>query len=308
MAAPTFVNAGAMGGQAANTTVTLPLPGSRVNGNLLVAFLQFAISNRTPTWPAGWTSIANTNGASGSAACAYRYVDGTETACSPTWTGLANVDGRIYQYSGTLGSAPIGAHHETISSAGNTGSDAGATATSNNSLFILLLGGGNDTETRSSGPGGSWNTDSAWTTAGVGGVGAWSESTPSTVGSASDSSSFTMAGGAGGMLWSVFTIELLSEVAPTEAHITASPALGISQATTLTTSVSISASPSLGISEAVTFSDTQNLTASPALGLSEAAAVQLERDLVASAALGVSMAAQVRAAKIGAQPVVCITT
>jgi hypothetical protein len=307
MAAPSFVNAAAMSGTAADTHLSVNLPGSRVNGNLLVCVLNFGISDRTAVFPSPWVVIANTHAASaGSSVVAYRYVDGTETAPNVTWTGLANCDGRIYQYSGTLGSSPIGAHHETISSSsGNTGSDSGVTVTSNNSRVVLYLSGGIGNETVASGPGGSWTQDSAFTTASIGGVGAWSETTPSTVGSASDSSSFTLNVGANSR-YSVFTIELLSEVAPTEVDITAAPSMGFSEAATISNTAVLSAAPSIGFSEAALVSLENIIPPDINTGFSVAATVTPERDLTAAPSLGFGANREPLKYR-RQQPVVCIT-
>ena len=107
--APSYVNVGTQVGATA-TALTLTLPGSRVNGNLLVAmFSANSPTSADVTWPAGWTKI-DTSGGSGSplASWAYRYVNGSETAPNITWTGTATARGVIAQLTGVRSTLPIG--------------------------------------------------------------------------------------------------------------------------------------------------------------------------------------------------------
>lgn len=313
MAAPVFVNAGVTGGVGFGSGFSnMGMPASRVNGNYLIGLAAvdtgtartMAVSGGGGGWAVLGTPDVSSNGNS---LVFYRVVDGTESAPTISWTGNDNGCGTILQYSGLYGASPFGNIQQSRLTSANATIAATAISSlaSSNSLVLgFVVGGSASSITITSAPGGSWTLDHS-NSAGLAKLVAYDNPSVATQGSSGPSFSITFNTAA---KWMAYQIELQSQAPTSEVDITASAALGISQAVTLDTFASISAALSLGISEAVTFADTQNLTASPALGVSESALVQLERDLTAAAAVGITMAAQLRAAKTGAQPVVCITT
>jgi hypothetical protein len=111
---PTFVNAGAMASFTVAASVTPVLPGSRVNGNVLIAPCRFCGSGAAGTVSvsgAGWVIGASVNQAVNHRATvvAYRYVDGTEAA--PTFTstlGSNTFEAQVLQYTGVVASTPFG--------------------------------------------------------------------------------------------------------------------------------------------------------------------------------------------------------
>lgn len=141
---PTYVNVGAQTSATA-AALSLTLPGSRVNGNLLIAFI--GVNSPTSagiTWPGGWTPI-DVNGGSGSplAGWAYRYVDGSETNPSVSWTGSATCRGGIMQLSGTRSSSPIGHTTKNFQVSTTTITCPELVPVSNNSLAFGIQHTGN---------------------------------------------------------------------------------------------------------------------------------------------------------------------
>lgn len=136
---PSFVNDGGYIISTNSISFSPALPGSRVNGNLLIAMFESG-NNRTITLSgSGWTS----GGAAVPAApntgfvWAWRIVDGTEA--SPTFSASGGTDGAavVLQYHGVAAS-PIGA---TNSQGVVNGSiSMSITTTAPNSLVVLLLG------------------------------------------------------------------------------------------------------------------------------------------------------------------------
>jgi hypothetical protein len=265
MAAPTFVNAGSFGGQSANTTVTLPLPASRVNGNLLLAVVSFGQADKVPTlsWPSGWTPLISLTGidAFASSAVAYRVVNGSEVNVVLTWTGLTDVEGRIFQYSGVFSSSPIGATHATRNAGNSTSvSEAGVTVQRNNSLVAVIFAGGQSTETWNSGPSG-YTIDAAWTQVGVGGAAEYSQTTPSVAGNASTAVSITMNSA---HRYSCYSIEVTSESANTAPVVSTSAAITYYQddpATAIATDITVTDADSANMASG-TVSITANFSSS----------------------------------------------
>lgn len=140
---PEFVNAGTQTGSGAGDTTTLPLPGSRVNGNLLLAVMSVRSDSSMSTTTNGWTKWQQGNGSSGGLVCGvaifYRFVDGTETDITISH-GAGSHSGRILQYTKTsLASPPIGASRENDGN-GSPHSVNGITTTRRNSLVIYING------------------------------------------------------------------------------------------------------------------------------------------------------------------------
>ncbi len=134
-AEPVYVNAAAPTMVSAAATITIGLPGNRVNGNLLVAHLSISSSTATAVWPAGWTQIENWTIGSQNGSSAYCYVTGSEAAPVVTWTGSSGAMGRVDQFAHTAPTSPIGAtsHNSTTSGSITT---AAITSTRANSLIL----------------------------------------------------------------------------------------------------------------------------------------------------------------------------
>lgn len=136
---PQFVNVAAKAFAVNGPSVTLNLPTGRVNGNVLIAMVQFG-NNRAPpvTWSSGWTLILNTDGStSNDLSCAWRFVTGSEAAPTASASSNTTYMGTVAQYSGCNATAPIG------SKAGIVSSGAGVvnfTPLQANSLLLAIQG------------------------------------------------------------------------------------------------------------------------------------------------------------------------
>lgn len=230
MTFPAFVNSGAKQFAASGTTITPALPASRVNGNLLIAVISHGVVDKTDTFPAGWTALTSQASVTNtSMATAWRIVDGTETAPAITWTGSSSAVAQVFQYSGNHPTAPIGhTHTNTNVSASTTASDAGVTLLGTNSLIAVFVGG--DTAGGSTiGAATSYTKDVDFVGSGTGGnIAEYSEQ------KASGSSDAFSATTSASRRWNTASIEIV--VSPGTANITASPALGISEAAAVATS------------------------------------------------------------------------
>lgn len=105
-----YVNEGSQSSfNADGGTVTIGLPSSRANGNLLIALLTTTFNN-AQTWPASWDVIYAAWNQTHYVSIAWRIVDGTEAAPTVTWPTTSGKTGRCqcYQFSGTLIDTPIG--------------------------------------------------------------------------------------------------------------------------------------------------------------------------------------------------------
>src|SRR3954468_23827434 len=132
MARPTFVNSGGWASATASSN-TPPLPGSRVNGNLLFAFLRFN-SGATVSTPSGWTGPLNSSGLT---LCYWRLVDGTETAPLFSWGTSKNAQAEVFQFHGNT-SNPFGGNHVN-SGTGTALSTGNITTTTDDALIIALM-------------------------------------------------------------------------------------------------------------------------------------------------------------------------
>jgi hypothetical protein len=214
MAAPAFVNFGAVGGVGFGTGFSNEgLPASRVNGNILI--IVATVANGTARTMAisggggGWSIIGTPDvSTNGNSLVAYRIVDGTEAAPSITWTGNDNGCGVILQYSGDFSSNPIGnIHQNALSVANATMTESGITLARGNSLVLGIVLGSGSPATISTPPGGSWTQDQV-NTAGLGTLAVWDNSSVATQGSHSPSFSATMNFSA---KWMAYTIEIASQ-------------------------------------------------------------------------------------------------
>jgi hypothetical protein len=213
MAAPTFVNFGAVGGVGFGSSFSnMGLPASRVNGNILI--MCATVTTGTARTMAvsggggGWTVIGTPDvSANGNSLVAYRIVDGSESAPVVSWTGNDNGVGVILQYSGDFSSNPIGNIHQNALTVSNaTMTESGITLARTNSLVIAIVVGGGP-NTISAAPGGSWTQDQV-NTAGLGSLAIWDNPSVSTQGSHSPSFSVTFNNASKYM---AYTIEIASQ-------------------------------------------------------------------------------------------------
>lgn len=143
MSGPTFVNNGAFK-QSVASSISPALPGSRTNGNLLLAFGKVAGSGAftVSVSGSGWTTFTGGSINQGGAKAqlfAYRYVDGTEAAPTFSIASAAVLDAVVCQYTGVVGSSPIGAHNSNSSGGAQTTLTCnGVTSTANNSLAVIF--------------------------------------------------------------------------------------------------------------------------------------------------------------------------
>jgi hypothetical protein len=131
-----FVNIGSIA--QANSVHTATLPGSRVNGNLLVFYFKVRSTTNDPTLSAGWT-LLDSFGYGGSTqryGVAYCFVTGSEAAPTLTWSGGGTAVSIIAQYSGTDATTPLVAGTNNGASSGTTISTTAINSSRNNSLAI----------------------------------------------------------------------------------------------------------------------------------------------------------------------------
>jgi hypothetical protein len=116
---PAFVNEGTINGSLGSTSITPALPGSRVTGNLLVAFVQITNGDVSISVDNGWTIDAGLtqHDANGSSALAWLLVDGAEAAPTFSWSGSLINHAQVFQFAGNDGTSPIGA---TANGSGNS--------------------------------------------------------------------------------------------------------------------------------------------------------------------------------------------
>jgi len=139
MTYPAFVNANSI---TQSTSVHSPtLPGSRVNGNLLVLFFKVRSTTNDPTVSAGWTQL-DTFGFGGSTyrfGIYYCFVTGAEAAPTVTWSGGGQCVSLIVQYSGVDQSAPLVAGSKNGAQTGATATNTAINSTRDQSIAISAI-------------------------------------------------------------------------------------------------------------------------------------------------------------------------
>ncbi|PPC98351.1 MAG: hypothetical protein CTY35_05365 [Methylotenera sp.] len=124
------------------TSISVPLPTSLVNNNLLIGAVFSGSVATTHIWPAGWTVIDNSTSGSYTRSVAYRIVDGTESSPSVSWsTGSANARALCLQYSGILATYPVGDSASKINTTKTNTSDPITTEGINSSVIYINLPG-----------------------------------------------------------------------------------------------------------------------------------------------------------------------
>jgi hypothetical protein len=138
--APSIVNASTFTTSAATLTpAAWSLPGSRVNGNILILFAYCNNSSMNLSLSgAGWNLIdRNITSLGNNALIAWRVIDGTEAAPSTTSSGSSFHSGQIFQVQ-SANAAPIGAERQNEAS--NTAiSIAAINTTKAKSLIMAFL-------------------------------------------------------------------------------------------------------------------------------------------------------------------------
>jgi hypothetical protein len=140
MAAPTFVNQGALVAVASAATLTPGLPASRVNNNIMISVCLVAATGKTVTTAtAGWTIGDSINSGNVSGAWAWRLVDGTEAAPVWTWTGNAKCAAYILQYTGNATVSPINTSNKASGNSSTTETVAALTTSADQCVIIDCL-------------------------------------------------------------------------------------------------------------------------------------------------------------------------
>lgn len=203
----TFVNNVARSSSGGATTTSPTLPGSRVTGNILIAFAGFkAAGTPTLTTGPGWVVIDTQTVGTWSAIVAWRRIDGTEAA--PTFTSPGGSVANFSQALQMTGPdpnmvSPIGAKSANTGST-STHSVNALTTTRNASGVIYLDAAAANTALTS--PGGVWTQDIDQGSATGATRDSMGHSYVATSGSSSGNISTTGANAA----WVMWQIELLS--------------------------------------------------------------------------------------------------
>lgn len=143
MTAQAYLNVGTRSQSAGATSQTPSLPGSRTNGNLLIA-QAWSKNNATHSISGtGWAAIpglSQTNsGASMTTSWWYRLVDGTEGAPTISWTGSVACGAQVIQFlRDDESTPPFGFVGTPSTGTTSTHTSTGQNTTYNNSLVIYL--------------------------------------------------------------------------------------------------------------------------------------------------------------------------
>lgn len=101
--AVTYVSVGTNTVSASAATLTPALPGSLVNGDMLIGCCA-SKNNATHTWPGGWATLMQNNvGASFTVSIAMHMYTTGDAAPAVTWTGAVACGAQIAQYTGVSG-------------------------------------------------------------------------------------------------------------------------------------------------------------------------------------------------------------
>lgn len=139
MALPTWVNNGTQATTASATSLApAALPGSRVNNNLLFAFIGIKATGKSPSVGGGWTVGDTINTGTETGCWAWRLVDGTEAVPTFSWSGAAAATTQIMQFSGNAVS-PIGVKNKNAANSSTTETIASLTSSADNSLIIGVM-------------------------------------------------------------------------------------------------------------------------------------------------------------------------
>jgi hypothetical protein len=137
MTTPAYANVGTRSSVGSGTSVTPALPGSRVNGNILICIVGVSGTSNHSVSGSGWQALGSQytpSGATFRASLWWRVVDGSEGSPTVSWTGSAGHGAQIFQITRANfdTTAPFGAI--TANAAiGIAHSNPGLTTTRNNS-------------------------------------------------------------------------------------------------------------------------------------------------------------------------------
>lgn len=119
-----YINSGGVNGALGGTSGTATLPGSRTNGNLLVAYIQIKIPSESISTPVGWFVIDAGSDGSQVSIIVGKFVVGGETDPAFSWTTSGIWHCEVVQWSGVDNAAPIG-----LGSGGNVAHASGNSTT-----------------------------------------------------------------------------------------------------------------------------------------------------------------------------------
>lgn len=153
MAAPSLISSGTLDASATNvanpTNLAPGLPGTRVNGDVLLLLTSCRSATPTVATPAGWTPLANIAGTNGRIALFARAVDGTEAVPTVAWSGMTTGNSgtpALAQISCFRGLSPtlasladvVGAASNQAAATSPGAAGAGITTLLNNDLVLVL--------------------------------------------------------------------------------------------------------------------------------------------------------------------------
>lgn len=138
---PSYVNTGSITGSAGSTTAYVnAMMGGRVNGNLLLAFIQLqGAASKSISVDGTWQIGDTLSDANGTSAWAYCYVTGSEAIPTFSWDGSTQAwHGQIFQFHDVHSVDPIG-DIASNSGSGTTLSVSAVTTTAVQSLVVGIL-------------------------------------------------------------------------------------------------------------------------------------------------------------------------
>ncbi len=133
-----FVTVGANTLGTAVTTLSPALPSSRSNNNVLIAAIAVFATGKTFAVGGGWTIFAGStlNSTSISGCLAWRLVDGAEATPVFTWTGAADCNSVVAQFSGNQIATPLGTVRSASADSSTTATMPSVVTTAANSLIF----------------------------------------------------------------------------------------------------------------------------------------------------------------------------
>lgn len=140
MTLPTWVNNGTQATTASATSLApAALPGSRVNNNILVAWIGIKATGKSPTiTEAGWSAPVIDNAGNESGAWSWRVIDGTEAGPTWNWAGAAAATTQVSQFTTPNPGAPIGVTNSADANTSTTLTVASIATTADNSLILNI--------------------------------------------------------------------------------------------------------------------------------------------------------------------------
>lgn len=221
MSAPVFQNDGGINGALGGTTATASLPGSRSNGDLLLAECQVLTGLKTIVETSDWHIEDDATDANTSTCWAWRYVDGTEAAPNFSWTGSAVWHCKVVRYNGVASALAIGAKSNGKGNSATLAIGAITTTQPDSTVVALLLDSGGGTIPTPSG----YTSESAFADAFASDK--WADQAFPSAGSSSGAISLSISS----VPWSGFLFELRSVVSPAGQAAGVGAAVGVGAST-----------------------------------------------------------------------------